>query len=61
MQYVMRELLTVPTIRVEIIVRTNVIATASFVDKEAINLILKSNNISKGRTDQGGGGCEMHS
>ena len=36
MQYVMRELLTVPITRVEIIVRTSVIATASLVDNEAI-------------------------
>ena len=35
-QYVARELLTVPTMSVEIIVRTNVIITASVVDKEAI-------------------------
>ena len=35
-QYVTRELLITPTINVEIIVRTNVMATASLVDKDAI-------------------------
>ena len=36
-QYVTRELLTVPTMWVEIIVRTNVIATTSVVDRGAIH------------------------
>ena len=37
MQHVTRELLTVPTMSVEIIVRTNVITTTSVVDRGAIH------------------------
>ncbi len=45
-QYVTRELLITPTITVEIIVRTNVIATASFTDRGAVlndNIMLNEN------------------
>jgi hypothetical protein len=38
-QYVTRELLITPKIRAEIVERTNVIATASLVDKGAIILL----------------------
>jgi hypothetical protein len=39
-QYVTRELLITPTIRVEIIVRTNVIATASLTDRRAVHVMI---------------------
>jgi hypothetical protein len=41
-QYVTRELLIIPTIRAEIVIRTNVIATASLVDKGAIIIMMLS-------------------